>query len=194
MLLAVRCLAAGLLWQALLWLLPETTPLIVVALASATAMLPPLWLATRLSGVSVPWMPLLIATPYPFRLALDLYSERGVLLPDALASAVSSPTGFYLWMAAILLPSVPWTLYWLGRALPEDRQDVPDTRERLRRASLLLYFLTGVAVLIPLPEWGLKLLRYGPALLAVPVYAAVYGYARSAPLTPSATGRMLPSI
>ncbi|MEO8127918.1 MAG: hypothetical protein ABI822_12540 [Bryobacteraceae bacterium] len=114
--------------------------------------------------------PLLLTAPYPFDLAFSAYSDRRSWLPEELAMDISSPTAFLIFTGGAMLVFIPLSLWTINRAVSSS---VP---EQSRRLSGLLFALTAVAVIVPLPQWSVFLMREVAQPIALMGMAALLGY------------------
>lgn len=114
--------------------------------------------------------PVMFAMPYPFDLAFTAYSERGRWLTEDLAMDISSPTAFLILTGGAMLVSIPLSSWLISRAASTQ---VP---EQLRYLSGLLFGITALAVIVPVPQWSILLMRYLAEPAALAGFAAVLGY------------------
>ncbi len=114
--------------------------------------------------------PAMLATAYPFDLAFAGYSERGRWLSDDLSMFISSPTAFLILTGGAMLISIPLSSWMVSRAVTAP---VP---EQLRYLRGVLFAITAVAVIIPLPQWSVFLMRNVAEPAALVGFAAVLGY------------------
>ena len=114
--------------------------------------------------------PVLFAAPYPFDLAFTAYSARARWLTEDLAMDISSPTAFLILMGGAMLVSIPLSSWLISRAT---RAPVP---EQMRYLRGLLFGMTAVAVIVPLPQWSVFLMHNLAEPAALAGFAAVLGY------------------
>jgi hypothetical protein len=114
--------------------------------------------------------PVILATPYPFDLVFTAYSERSRWLGEDLAMEMSSPTVFLIFTGAALFVSLPLSGWSIARA-----SNVPAT-EQLRSLVRLLFVITAVALVLPLPQWGVFLMHNIAEPLALAGFAAALGF------------------
>ena len=157
--------AAGLACYALSHWLFTFDSIAVLVLTSVLRLSPLLLIA----GYRRAW-PVVFVTPYPFDLAFTAYSERGRWLTEDLAMDISSPTAFLILTSAAMLVSIPISSWLISRAATTP---VP---EQLRYLSGLLFGVTALAVIVPVPQWSIFLMRYLAEPAALAGFAAVLGY------------------
>lgn len=137
------------------------------------AVLPAWWIARRRGlGGKLSLTPLAIAVPYPFDLINALYSERGNLLPEDLALELSTPTSYLITITALLLASIPLTLWTISRAVP-----VPISGP-MRSQATLVFALTAFAVFLLNPAWSVLAFRYVADPVALVSYCVLIGRAQ----------------
>ena len=157
--------AAGLACYALSrWLF--TFDSTAVLLLTSVLRLGPLLL---IAGSQRAWT-VMFATPYPFDLAFTAYSGRGRWLTEDLAMDISSPTAFLIWMGGAMLVSIPLSSWMISRAAGTPMP------EQLRYLRGLLFGMTAVAVIVPLPQWSIFLMHNIAEPVALAGFAAVLGY------------------
>jgi hypothetical protein len=122
-----------------------------------------------MAGSKRAW-PVLFAIPYPFDLAFTAYSERSRWLSEDLAMEISSPTAFLILMGGALLVSIPFTGWLISRSA-----DKPIS-EPLRHLGGWLFGITAVAVITPIPQWSVLILRNVAEPAALAGFAAVLGF------------------
>lgn len=122
-----------------------------------------------IAGSKRAW-PVMLATPYPFDLAFTAYSERGRWLSENLAMDISSPTAFLILTGGAMLVSIPLSSWLISRAASTP---VP---EQLRYLSGLLFGITALAVIVPVPQWSILLMQNLAEPAALAGFAAVLGY------------------
>jgi len=114
--------------------------------------------------------PALFATPYPFDVAFTAYSDRGRWLPEELAMDLSTPTAFLIFTGGAMLVSIPITVWLVSRACSTP---VP---EQARYLSGLLFGITALAVIVPVPQWSTFMMRELAQPAAMAGLAALLGY------------------
>ncbi len=114
--------------------------------------------------------PVMLAAPYPFDLAFAAYSERGRWLTGDLSMFISSPTAFLILTGGAMLVSIPLSSWLISRAATTP---VP---EQLRYLRGVLFGITTVAVIVPLPQWSVFLMHNIAEPAALAGFAAVLGY------------------
>ena len=137
-----------------------------VLLLTSIVRLSPLLL---ISGGRRAW-PVMLATAYPFDLAFAGYSERGRWLTDDLSMFISSPTAFLILIGGAMLISIPLSSWMIDRAC------ATPASEQLRYLRGVLFGITAVAVIVPLPQWSVFLMHNIAEPAALAGFAAVLGY------------------
>ena len=157
--------AAGLACYALSrWLFTFDSP--AVLLLISVLRLSPLML---IAGSRRAW-PVMFATAYPFDLVFTVYSERARWLTEDLAMDISSPTAFLILIGGAMLISIPFSSWLISRAAGTP------VLEQLRYLSGLLFGITALAVIVPLPQWSMFLMHNIAEPVALAGFAAVLGY------------------
>jgi hypothetical protein len=114
--------------------------------------------------------PIAFATPYPFDLTLTAYSERGRWLPEDMAMNISGPTAFLILIGGTMFLSIPLSSWLISRSVKTS------ISEPLRHLGGWLFGITALAVILPIPQWSVFIIRNFAEPVALAGFAAVFGY------------------